>query len=74
VTQPPMHAGLEGDDLARAKAADANALGIVEGRRRMARMLLAPPGPKRALAARFSAILHPDKARPPSEFGDPDHG
>lgn len=65
----PDHPGLDGDDLARAIASDVNLAGIIAGRRRAAEKLLAPPGPKASLDAAWSAILHPDRAIPPSEWG-----
>lgn len=48
-------------DRARAMASDANLAGIVAGRLRVARRLLAPPGPKRTLVGQWAARLHPDR-------------
>lgn len=57
MTQPnPMLAGLEGDDLTRAQQADANLAGVVEGRRRAARALVAPPGPYEGLLEDFAPL------------------
>lgn len=61
-TPNPMYAGLVGDDLARAKASDANLAGIVAGRRRAAQALMAPKAPLALLRARWAPVLHPEKA------------
>lgn len=39
-TQPPDYTGMTDEDIARAKASDANLAGIIAGRRRAAKALL----------------------------------
>lgn len=61
-TPDPILGGLAGDDLERAKASIQNAVGIVQGRRRAAHALKAPEAPRKALRARWSPLLHPDRS------------
>lgn len=68
-TDPTNPYGLTGDDLAQYRASEANAKAIDARRRDHARRLLAPQGPLRATSARWSAVLHPDRATPPDQWG-----
>lgn len=66
----PILAGLAGDDLERAKASIQNAAGIVAGRRRAAHALKAQEAPRKALRARWSPLLHPNRATTNVWHGD----
>lgn len=49
--------GMDPEDAARVRASDDNLRGIIAGRRRAARALLAPPGPAKAVKAAFQPLL-----------------
>lgn len=48
--------GMDDDTRARVRASDANLAGIIAGRRRAARRLLAPPGPAKAVRDAFKPL------------------
>lgn len=52
----PDQAGMDDDTVARMKASDDNLAGIIAGRRRAARALLAPPGPAAQVRAGWEPV------------------
>lgn len=58
---PEDLATLSPEDRARVIAHDANTRAIVEKRRTMARMLLAPPAPAQAVKDAWRAVTHRDR-------------
>lgn len=48
--------GMDDDTKARVAASDANLAGIIAGRRRAARALIAPPGPAKAVRDAFKPL------------------